>query len=310
MKQKTHKKHNTSKQEETVPYTFYVNNEEVVGRLPATGLSVEKTVDIVYAPQAVFRVRPVTRSTATLTGHTNSVVAVQFSPDGTMLASGSGDATVRLWDLATQTPLRTLTGHRDWVLCLAWSPDGRYLASGSRDGQVRVWTVATGACTLLGGHRDFVTSLAWEPYAALATSGRRCAERLASASKDGSVRVWDVAGRTCVLALSGHSQAVQALRWAGSGYIYTGSRDRTVNVYDGASGRLVRTLRGHGHWVNSMSVSTDFVTRTGPFDHTFKEPKDEADGLQWFFLVFFTFGLSLVFTLVVSHLHCSHLLLP
>lgn len=265
-----------------MPYTFYVNNEEVVGRLPATGLSVEKTVDIVYAPQAVFRVRPVTRSTATLTGHTNSVVAVQFSPDGTMLASGSGDATVRLWDLATQTPLRTLTGHRDWVLCLAWSPDGRHLASGSRDGQVRVWTVATGDCTLLGGHRDFVTSLAWEPYAALAGSGRRCGARLASASKDGSVRVWDVAGRTCVVALSGHSQAVQALRWAGSGYIYTGSRDRTVNVYDGTTGRLVRTLRGHGHWVNSMSVSTDFVTRTGPFDHTFKDPKDEADGLLFF----------------------------
>ena len=262
-----------------MPYSFYINNEEVIGKLPAQGLRVEKTVEIVYAPQAIFRVRPVTRSTATLTGHTNSVVAVQFSPDGQHLASASGDSTVRLWDLSTQTPLKTFTGHRDWVLCLAWSPDGRYLASGSRDGQVRVWTVETGDCQVFSGHRDYVTSLAWEPYAALAESKHRVNERLASSSKDGAVRIWDVPGHSCFFSLSGHSQSVQVVRWGGSGYIYTGSRDRTINVYEGKTGRLIRTLRGHGHWVNCMSLSTDFVTRTGPYDHTFQEPKDEADGL-------------------------------
>ena len=55
-------------------------------------------------PQAVFRVRPVARCTASMPGHSESVLTVSFSPDGRRLASGSGDTTVRLWDLNTQLP--------------------------------------------------------------------------------------------------------------------------------------------------------------------------------------------------------------
>lgn len=265
--------------EEAVPYSFYVNEVEVVGQLPRDGLSSEKTVDIVYTPQAVFRVRPVTRSSATLEGHTNSVVAVAFSPNGSRLASASGDGTVRLWDTTTSTPRTTCTGHRDWVLCVAWSPDGNALASGSRDGEVRVWDPETGrpAAQPLVGHREFITALAWEPIAAV-ESPDAISRRLASASKDGSVRVWDAPTARCLFSLSGHSQAVQCLRWAASGTLYTGSRDRTVNVYDAVSGRLERTLRGHAHWVNTMALSSDFVSRTGPYDHTFNEPPSKEAG--------------------------------
>lgn len=67
----------------------------------------ESALRIVYQPQAVFRVRPIARCTASMPGHAESVLTVAFSPDGKRLASGSGDTTVRMWDLNTQTPDHT-----------------------------------------------------------------------------------------------------------------------------------------------------------------------------------------------------------
>ncbi|MEU0484160.1 hypothetical protein ABZ260_33885, partial [Streptosporangium sp. NPDC006013] len=79
------------------------------------------------------------KTVATLTGHTGWVESVAFSPDGETLATGSGDNTVRLWDVAGHNTIATLTGHTDEVYEVAFSPDGTTLATASCDNSVKLW---------------------------------------------------------------------------------------------------------------------------------------------------------------------------
>ena len=120
-------------------------------------------------------------------GHAEAVLSVAFSPDGKNLASGSGDTTVRMWNHETETPKHTCKGHSNWVLCIAWSPDGTRVASGSMDKDVRLWDPESGAAVggPMRGHKKHITALAWEP-----AHVRYPPERLASASGDGTARVW------------------------------------------------------------------------------------------------------------------------
>ena len=81
----------------------------------------------------------------TLNGHSDWVRSIAFSPDGTLLASGSSDMTVKLWEVSTGTSITTLIGHTDAVRSAAFSPDSTRLATGAADKSVKLWDVKTGA---------------------------------------------------------------------------------------------------------------------------------------------------------------------
>jgi ribosome assembly protein 4 len=124
---------------------------------------------------------------------------VHFSPDGKHLSTGSGDTTVRFWDLNTQTPYKEGRVHRAWVMACSWSPDAALLATGDKDGVVCLWEGATSECSgSCKGHTKWITSIAWQPLHVRSPS--RC---FATSSKDGTVRVWDAAKRAQILCMAG-----------------------------------------------------------------------------------------------------------
>ncbi|XP_035224028.1 notchless protein homolog 1-like isoform X2 [Stegodyphus dumicola] len=259
---------NSLLQKETpVPFLFFVNDIQIRDSLHTTvdkkTIEGENILEIVYAEQSVFRVRPVTRCTSSLPGHAEAVISASFSPDGRYLASGSGDTTVRLWDVNTETPQYTCKGHRHWVLCIAWSPNGMKLASGCKNCQIFIWDPVSGKQLgrTLTGHKGWITSICWEPLHLNA----EC-RRIASASKDCTVKIWDIIMGQLLYTLSSHTASVTCVKWGGSGLIYSSSQDRTIKVFRASDGVLCRTLQGHGHWVNTLALNSDYVLRTGPFD--------------------------------------------
>lgn len=255
------------KPDEDIPYAFFVNDVEITttlaDALKAQNVETEKVLDIVYQPQAIFRVRPVTRCTSSLPGHAEAVISTSFSPDGRYLASGSGDTTVRFWDVNTETPQFVCKGHKHWVLTIVWSPDGNKLASGCKNGQIFLWDPASGKQIgkPLTGHKQWITCLVWEPL----HLNPEC-RKLASSSKDTTIRIWDVILGQTFITLSGHTQSITCIKWGGTGLLYSASQDRTIKVWRTDDGVLCRTLQGHAHWVNTLALSTDYVMRTGSFD--------------------------------------------
>jgi WD40 repeat protein len=170
----------------------------------------------------------------TLVGHASAVTCLEFSPDGSQLATGGEDQTVKLWEVATGKLRRTLRGHQGSVTSLAFSADGSLLVSASEDRTVKVWDAATGDLRrTLEGHQRGVTSVAFGPAGFF----------LASASNDGVIRLWDASRGRLRRTLAGHKGGVAAVAFSPDGSLLaSGGDDKTVRLWD--LGRLWDSSRG------------------------------------------------------------------
>jgi len=176
------------------------------------------------------------------------------------IASGSWDATIRIWNVSKLTCDQVLEGHRDRVRVLA-TLDERTFASGSWDRTVRVWRLsgAQWSCLhILHGHTGRV-------WALLALDGLT----LASGSWDAEVRVWSAEHGVCLRQLRGHTDAVMCLAWSsGRNCLISGSQDHSLKVWTVTACK--RTLEGHTKGVKCLVLLDDDRVASGSYDSSLR----------------------------------------
>lgn len=239
-------------------------------------------------------------------GHTDTVTAVRFLPDGQHIASASWDGTIRIWSIDDDEPVRTVFRHDERVLSLDISPDGTRGLSASSDRTIRLWDIASSReLVRFEGHTADVNSAVFSP------DGRT----IASVSSDMTVRLWDVLSGDEIRRFDGHTASVAGAAFSPDGtmllttawdgtarlwdvntgqelrqlighngavfgpsfspdgqYALTGSADTTVRLWDVSSGNEIRRFEGHTNWVQSTAFAPDgaFIV-TGAEDNTVRQ---------------------------------------
>ena len=264
-------------------YQFYINDIQIKNNLVETlkkikDFSSENVYKIVYCPESLFRVKPLTRGGTVLEGHSDSILTVQFSPDGNLLCSGGGDTILRFWDMNTDTPIdinkkenededeNNIQIHNAWILNITFSPDGSLLITGDVDGYFGIWdpikyipkiSKATKA------HKKWITSISFKP---LHLYKENEIMKFISTGKDGFLKMWNATTGKIIISTLAHEQSITKTIWSGENIIYTCSEDQTVKIFDENLSHI-KTLHGHSHWINTMALNTEYILRTGCYDY-------------------------------------------
>lgn len=221
-------------------------------------------------------------------GHQQEIYSLDFSKDGRLIVSGSGDRTARIWDMDSGSQkileINEPDGVDAGVTSVAISPDGRLVAAGSLDTVVRIWDVATGYLVeRLTGHRDSVYSVAFTP------DGRG----IVSGSLDKTLKQWDISpllrsgtsggrreplpppatptggspgsaptreggerGSVAMLNFAGHKDYVLSVAVSHDGqWVVSGSKDRGVQFWEARNAQVQLMLQGHKNSVISIDLS-------------------------------------------------------
>jgi serine/threonine protein kinase len=220
----------------------------VVERAHQAALVEKGLADFRRSPRVAGEVR-------TLLGHTDSVTSVAFTNDGRLLASGSKDKTVMLWQVDNGLALRTFQDHTDWVRAVAFGPHGRSLASGSDDRTVKLWDLANLADMFSG---KMLQSLQGRTKSVLSVAVNPKGDTLAAGSKDGFIKLWDTQSGEEILTLRDHTDWILSVAFSPEGGVLaSGSKDNRIKLWEVTSGRLLCTLQGHASWVLSVAFSPD-----------------------------------------------------
>ncbi len=238
---------------------------------------------------AIFLWDPATgKEIRRLTGHTEEVISIDFSPDGKTIASASRDKTIRVWDVANGKVLTNLEGQPAQENRVAFSPDGKGLASMGAEGVILVWDVATAKQErkLQAGDR-MLSNFVFSP------DGRQ----LAASEIGGLIRLWDPSTGQELRNWKATTFYNSALAFSPDGKILAtaGSLDHAIRLWDPETGRAINPPGGHTGMINSVRFTTDGRTLlSGSQDRRilewdvasgrqrrefFAEPPDSADAL-------------------------------
>ncbi|ETO06246.1 hypothetical protein RFI_31150, partial [Reticulomyxa filosa] len=182
-----------------------------------------------------------------LKGHEDVVTSVRFSPDGNIIASGSIDKTIQLWDVSSGEKIQMLVGHSEGVSCVAFSPDGTKLASGSGDSTIGLWNIISGKrIGTLEGHSDLIGFLQFS------SDGTK----LLSASLDSTIHLWNVASN------KSYTKGVCSAQFSPDNTIIIAScsLDKTIQLWDALSGEQLYAIEDLPDAPNRIHFSPDGAT--------------------------------------------------
>ncbi|MFB2934495.1 AAA-like domain-containing protein [Aerosakkonemataceae cyanobacterium BLCC-F154] len=191
--------------------------------------------------QAIYWIKERNR----LSGHEDSVLSVNFSPNNQIIASGGREGTVKLWTKNGQL-IRTLRGHKNAVWGVVWSPNGELIVSTSEDKTAKIWRKDGKELHTLRGHKLWVVNAAFSPDG----------KKIATASWDGTIKIWDLNG-----------EELRSLKVPGTGFfdvsfspdnssIAGASRDGKVHIWN-QNGEELSVINAHEDWVFSVAFSPD-----------------------------------------------------
>lgn len=198
----------------------------------------QETRQITYKPELVVS-----------TGHSSQINSIVISPNGKILASGSDDDLVKLWDIDTKQELKTFSSHTSDVLTVAFSPNGKVLASGGKDKTIKLRYLNTEREEItFVGHTSYITALAFSPDGKYLVSG----------SDDKTIKIWDLNSNSEIKSLVGHTASVNSVVFSPDGKLLAscgGKDDNSIKIWNFEKANEIKTLYGHTDSVNSITFS-------------------------------------------------------
>ncbi|ODA76636.1 hypothetical protein RJ55_07907 [Drechmeria coniospora] len=225
--------------------------EAASGAETASNMSLERRINQQYQ-HAKPEWHPPWKLMRVISGHLGWVRALAVEPGNKWFASGAGDRTIKIWDMATGSLRLTLTGHISTVRGLAVSPRHPYLFSCGEDKMVKCWDLETNKVIRhYHGHLSGVYTMSLHPTLDVLVTGGR----------DGVARVWDMRTRSNIHVLSGHTQTVADVKCQEADpQVITGSLDSTVRLWDLAAGKTMGVLTHHKKGVRALAVHPNEFT--------------------------------------------------
>ena len=198
----------------------------------------------------------------TLTGHTDSVIALAITPDGKQIVSGSGsrDSTIKIWNIETGENIDTFIGHQSSIRAIAITPDGKNIVSASSDTTVKVWDLQTGECLCTCiEHQKSVSVLAIHPDR----------DKVISGDDDKRLIIWNLKNGQLLREIQSFEGYFYAISITNYGISLTkdekkllvatrvAERDNPFEVCDISTGKVLKKLEGHGTWIKAFAIDSD-----------------------------------------------------